>query len=523
MNDQKHFPMADAVRAAYAQGQEDEAMEPIVLEETSGAPVGRINEGDYVIFYDIRGEREIQLTECFVDPGFSHFPIDGLQAHFATMIQYDPKLNVRVAFPPQEKLKNTLCEVVTKAGLKVTKVVETEKAVHLSFFLNGKNREAFSGENRNYIPSPKVDDYSQHPKMQVEKVAAAVVKEIADKENALIIANFANTDVIGHVENREAVIQAIEAVDQSVGKVVQAAREAGMDVLITADHGSAERWYYPDGAIDTGHTDSPVPFIHIESGAKKNAATNKNLEIRGSLADVAPTAINLMGLEVPSEMTGKPLHRVCLRGSGDFNRVFLLIADGWGYNSNSEGNLIAEANTPNMDSLIKAYPTVLLHASGEAVGMPKGTVGNSEAGHLHIGAGRTVYSDRLRIDRSLGDKSFFENPAFVWAMDGAVKNGKNLHLLGIISFYSSHGSLDHLMALMRMAQARRVPNVFIHGLLGRRGERPEAGAAYMEDVEKEGERLGVGQAVTVIGRHWALDREHNWDRIEKTYRALVQG
>jgi 2,3-bisphosphoglycerate-independent phosphoglycerate mutase len=150
-------------------------------------------------------------------------------------------------------------------------------------------------------------------------------------------------------------------------------------------------------------------------------------------------------------------------------------------------------------------------------------VGNSEAGHLHIGAGRTVYSDRLRIDRALADGSFFENEAFLWAMEEAKAKGKSLHLLGIVSFYSSHGSLDHLLALLRLARDQAVPEVYIHALLGRRGERPEAGARYVEQVERETGKLGLGKVATVIGRYWALDREHNWDRIEKTYRALVHG
>jgi 2,3-bisphosphoglycerate-independent phosphoglycerate mutase len=521
MESSKHYPIGNAVRAAYKRGEDDEAMDPIILEDDQGNPLGRVGAGDYVIFYDIRGEREIQLTECFTDPSFSHFKIpEGLQAHFTTMIEYAPDLNAKVAFPPQVTLKNTLLEVVNNAGMKFVKVVETEKAVHLSFFLNGKAQDAFPKERRNYITSPKVDDYGQHPRMEIEKVAAAVMEEVANPENDLIIANFANTDVIGHVENREAVIQAVEAVDAHAGLVVEAAQKAGMDVLITADHGSAERWYYPDGAIDTGHTDSPVPFIYIEAGAQPAARGADQLTLKGALTDVAPTALGILGLPVPGEMTGKPLHRATQAGK---KRLLLLITDGWGYNPETQGNLIAEGNTPHMDRFMTEYPTVLLHASGEEVGMPKGTVGNSEAGHLHIGSGRTVYSDRLRIDRALKDGTFFENEAFLWAMQGAIRDEKPLHLLGIISFYSSHGSLDHLMALMKMARDNQVPEVYIHGLLGRRGERPEAGAAYMEDVEKEGERLGLGKAVTVIGRHWALDREHNWDRIEKTYRALVHG
>ncbi|MBU0754535.1 MAG: phosphoglycerate mutase (2,3-diphosphoglycerate-independent), partial [Planctomycetes bacterium] len=164
MSPKSKYPISEAVRSAYHQGEEDEKMEPLVLENEQGEPIGRIGPGEYVIFYDIRGEREIQLTECFTDPSFSHFDVpEGHQAYFVTMIEYDPKLKVDVAFPPFKAPENTLCEVVSKADLKVMKVVETEKAVHLGFFLNGKRQEPFLNERRNFIESPKVDDYGQHP------------------------------------------------------------------------------------------------------------------------------------------------------------------------------------------------------------------------------------------------------------------------------------------------------------------------------------------------------------------------
>ncbi len=526
MASEKKHVMAEGVRCAYSNGEEDEAMNPIVLEDETGNPVGRIAAGDYVIFYDIRGEREIQLTECFTDRSFSHFEIAaGHQANFVTMIEYAPGLDAKTAFPPQGVLKNTLCEALGKACKKVVKVVETEKAVHLGFFLNGKSQEPFPNEHRNFIHSRKVDDYGEHPHMEIDKVADAVKKEVADPENDLVIANFANMDVIGHVENKEAVIAAVEKVDSCVGDVVEHARSSGVDILITADHGSVEKWYYPDGTADTGHSDSPVPFIYIDSQNRDKGgigAPFNEPELKGNLTDVAPTALGILGVAIPSEMTGQQLFQPESEKVGG-RRLLLLIVDGWGHNSIKEGNLITASKTPNMDRLLAGHHSVLLQASGEAVGMPDGTVGNSEAGHLHIGSGRTVYSDRLRIDRSLKDRSFFRNEAFLWAMKGAIKDKKPLHLLGIISFYSSHGSLDHLFALLRMAKEQGVPEVYIHGLLGRRGERPEAGAAYMEDVEKETERLQLGKASTVIGRHWALDREQNWDRIEKTYRALVFG
>lgn len=201
----------------------------------------------------------------------------------------------------------------------------------------------------------------------------------------------------------------------------------------------------------------------------------------------------------------------------------LLILDGWGYREEHEGNLILEANTTNFDQLWSSRPHTLLKASGDAVGMPSHTVGNSEAGHLHIGAGRRVDLDRVKIDQAIQDDSFFKNEAFLWAMEGAKRDGKALHLLGIVSHYSSHGTIKHLQALLRLAKELGLKAVYVHSLIGRRGEKPESGAAYIEKVERMCHELSVGEVVTVMGRFWALDREKNWDRVEKAYRALIYG
>ena len=185
--------------------------------------------------------------------------------------------------------------------------------------------------------------------------------------------------------------------------------------------------------------------------------------------------------------------------------------------------MIARARTPIMDSLKKSYPRSRLAASGEAVGLPAGTVGNSEAGHLHIGAGRRIYSDRLKIDRAIADKDFFNNDAFLSVIRNAKKKKHPLHLMGIVSFFSSHGSINHLFALMEMAQKEGIEKLFIHAMLGRRGEMPESGAQYIKKIEEKAILLNLGQVVSVIGRYWSMDREENWDRIEKTYRMLLYG
>ena len=523
--------MAEAVRAAYSAGQaaswsppagDDETLEPIVLVDGGGQPMGRIRDGDYVVFYDIRGEREIELTRAFTDPHFDHFPRPPMRVHFVTMIQYDSALDVRVAFPPVAQVPDTLSEVVSAHGLRQVKIAESEKSTHVTFFLNGKRDEPFSDEEWVIIPSPHTMDYTQTPRMSANEVLEAALRAVDaprfvdDQRYSLIVTNFDNVDVVGHSEDAEAIKRAVATVDTCIGRVIEVARKANVTTLVTADHGTVEKWLYPDGAIDTGHTDSPVPCILVAPGLP-----GVSMHQDGALTDVAPTVLELLGLPIPQAMTGQSL----LRGKvpADRRRVLLLIADGWGARDERWGNLIAQAHTPVMDRLQAIYPTIRLQAAGPAVGMPSGTVGNSEVGHLHLGAGRRIPSDRVRINQAIEVGSFFQNEAFLWAMRGARRDGTRLHLLGIVSFYSSHGSVEHLKALMEMARQEEVPEVYIHSMLGRRGERPQSGAAYVEEIESEAERLGVGQVVSVIGRFWSLDREENWDRIEKTYRWLVYG
>ncbi|HIE44449.1 MAG TPA: phosphoglycerate mutase (2,3-diphosphoglycerate-independent), partial [Candidatus Omnitrophica bacterium] len=469
-----------------------------------------------IIFYNIRGEREVELTESLTDKKFSNFRTkSNLNINFVTMIEYDKKLKVKVGFPPEERLKDTLSETITNNHLKQVKISESEKAIHVSYFFNGKLKEPFPNEERIVIPSPQVDSYNKKPEMSISQVTEAVVDKLTKNCYQFILANFANIDVIGHIENESAVIKAVESVDKHLGVVVEAAKKTGVTTAITADHGTVEKWLYPGGTIDTGHTNSPVPFILFGSESDMN-----KLRDNGELSDVAPTVLQLMGIEKPHLMKGKSLIK---KGSYKPQRVLLLILDGWGVNSKQEGNLTAQASTPVMDYLKRHYPYTELKASGKAVGMPEGTVGNSEAGHLHLGAGRRVLSDRVRIDRAIEDGSFFENEAFLWAVRGAKRDNVALHLLGIVSFYSSHGWVKHLFSLLELARREGLEEVYIHAMLGRRGEIPESGVRYISEVERETERIGTGKVVSVIGRFWSLDREENWDRIEKTYRMLVYG
>jgi len=512
--------MSQAVRNAYLRNSDDETMEPLVLMDAGQRPVGRIGKNDAVIFYNIRGEREIELTRSLTERGFSAFsPVDDLSLSFATMIEYKKGLNVQVAFPPEGEVRDTLSDVLSRNQFSQAKITEAEKAVHVSYFLNGKKEHPLPGEERIIVPTRRdVHLFDEAPEMSIEAITEAILDKIADPSCRFILANFPNVDVVGHIENEQAILRAVEAVDRQAGRVIEEAKRQGLTVMVTADHGTVEKWLYPDGVIDTGHTDSPVPFILLHD--------TPDLQLRrdGALTDIAPTVLQLFRLPVPAVMTGKSLiTNPDPEGVKPAQRLLVLILDGWGESDQTHGNLIAQAATPTMNRLKTTCPWTTLKAAGEAVGLPAGTVGNSEAGHLHIGAGRPIYADRVRINQAISDGTFYENEAFLSAMSAAKHNSKALHLLGIVSFFSSHGSLSHLFALMEMAKREGVPEVYIHAMLGRRGEQPESGALYIEKIENKAAELQRGKVVSVIGRYWSMDREENWDRIKKTYDMLVFG
>ena len=525
--EEERSPLAQAVREAYRRGEEDETLAPLVLTDRGGRPVGRIGSRDAVIFYNIRGEREIELTRCLTETNFREFPVaEDLNLEFATMIEYRKGLPVRVAFPPEGILEWTLSDTISAAGLRQVKITEAEKAVHVGYFLNGKKEAPLPGEERIIVPTRKdVALFDEATEMSSELITEAAIAKIYDPGCRFIFVNLPNVDVVGHIENEAAILRAIACVDDCAGRIVDAALREGVTVIVSADHGTVEKWLYPDGNVDTGHTASLVPLILIG----ENPGTT--LRAGGELSDVAPTVLSLLDLPIPAAMTGHSLIESATgppsagnaRTAAAPRRVLLLILDGWGWSDESQGNLIAKAHPPRMNALMQTWPHTTLRAAGEAVGLPAGTVGNSEAGHLHIGAGRCIYSDRVKIDRAIADGSFFRNEAFLSAIRTARDRVAALHLLGIVSFFSSHGSINHLFALMDLARQEGVGNLFIHAMLGRRGEMPESGAHYVGSIEKKTLEIGLGKVVSVIGRYWSMDREENWDRIEKTYRMLVYG
>jgi 2,3-bisphosphoglycerate-independent phosphoglycerate mutase len=201
--------------------------------------------------------------------------------------------------------------------------------------------------------------------------------------------------------------------------------------------------------------------------------------------------------------------------------LVLTILDGWGYRAESEGNAIALARKPTYDKLIREFPNTLVHTSGKAVGLPPGQMGNSEVGHLNIGAGRVVHMDVTRIDLQIENGEFFRNPALVGAMKNAQT--KRLHILGLCSTGGVHSSMQHLFALLKMAKLENVSEVFVHCFMDGRDTGPNTGAGFIEDLQREMAEKGVGRIASLAGRYYAMDRDKRWDRIERAFGAMTKG
>ncbi|HEY5271535.1 MAG TPA: hypothetical protein VII97_14445 [Anaerolineales bacterium] len=515
--------LAGAVKELYAAGQTDYSLDPIVLVDAHGNPVGRIADGDAVIFCCRRGEREIELTEAFTEPGFDRFPRPDLNdLTFVILTLYHDKFkDLPVAFAPA-KVRDTLGETVSRAGLRQLRTAESEKFSHVTFFFNGGNNQPFASEDDMRIPSLKGIPFDQVPEMCLEKVTGQVVDGI-EKRYDLIVTNFANGDVIGHTANREAKIQCASLVDRRLGQVVEAALAADYVTLITADHGNLEVMTNPDGTPHVAHTANLVPLILIDPHltGTLDLSPSGTFGGDGKLSDVAPTVLSALGLAQPVSMLGANLTPG--HNWGGKRRVMLVILDGWGLGKQDDTNPIFLAQTPVLDDLARRYPCGRLHAAGEAVGLKAGKAGNSEAGHMNIGAGRVVLQDDVRLDLAMQDGSFYTNEILCRAINDARQRGVSLHLIGLLTEKSSHGSIDYPLALLKMAKENGLDKVYLHVIFDGRSTEPGSAPALLEKLETQVDEIGIGQVVTGVGRGFALDRDGNYAKIKRAYDAFVTG
>ncbi len=294
-----------AIEKSYAGGVTDEFILPTVMVDSAGTPVAIIKDGDGVLFFNFRADRARELTKALTLSDFSQFnrKIVPSLCSFATMKLYDEKMPHPAAFHPV-KLANILGEVVSKAGLRQFRIAETEKYAHVTYFFNGGEEKPFDGEDRFLIPSPKeVATYDLKPEMSAYPVTEELEKRICSGEYGFILVNYANPDMVGHTGVLSAGIKAVEVIDECLGRVISAVRDVNGTACITSDHGDIEQMIeYETGNPHTAHTTNLVPFIVTKKGIQLRPGT-------GIFADIAPTLLDLMGIEKPAEMTGRTLIR----------------------------------------------------------------------------------------------------------------------------------------------------------------------------------------------------------------------
>ena len=292
--------LLQTIQDSYDEGITDEFINPIVLTDDKGAPLTTVQEGDVVICYNYRTDRLRELTMVFTQEDHAELDMKTMPLEWYTMTNYKSTFKgINVIFN-KDNVENTMGETVSKAGLKQIRIAETEKYPHVTFFFSGGREQEFPGETRIVIPSPKVATYDLKPEMSAPLIKDAIVKELNQQSADFICLNFANGDMVGHTGVYSAIQTAITAVDQCANEVVTAARANGYDVVVIADHGNADFALNEDGSANTAHSLNPVPFIWVTDHVGGKA-------FDGILADVAPTLLSIMGVPIPSDMTGKVL------------------------------------------------------------------------------------------------------------------------------------------------------------------------------------------------------------------------
>ncbi len=290
-------PLA-AIESAYVEGVTDEFTRPAVMAQPGERPRG-MQDGDAVVCFNYRSDRMRQIVRALIEPGFHGFDAtDRPSVTVVTLTSYDREFRVAAAFDPTS-MERILAQVLSEGGRTMLKTAETEKYPHVTYFFNGGVEPPYDGEERVLIPSPKVATYDLKPEMSARGVTDALCSAINSAEHDFILCNYANADMVGHSGSIPATIRAVEAVDESLARVVAAAEKTGLTLIITADHGNAELMIDPEtGGPHTAHTTNPVPFVVVGSGAPQN------LRSGGALCDVAPTILGMLGMEQPQEMSG---------------------------------------------------------------------------------------------------------------------------------------------------------------------------------------------------------------------------
>jgi 2,3-bisphosphoglycerate-independent phosphoglycerate mutase len=506
-----------ALTARYEEGEKDYWMPPLVRYDEEYA--GSVEDGDVLLFCLRRGDRQAQIVEAITEMEFKPFPVRLLpNLSFVSLVQYQQKFAHLPAMFPSIRPKNTLGEVISKNKLRQLRISESEKYSHVTYFFNGRNTQAFEGEERFVEKSPKSSDFEANPGTRTLEVALKTASAMSEGKYSFILVNLAAGDIIGHIDNWKLNVRCAEEVDKALGIICKGAEEEGYAVVVTADHGLLEVTKHKDGSPSVEHTLSKVLF-NVYGIEAKPAGDARSAE--HSLADVAPTVLHILGLEKPEEMTGRSL----IERSGEPRKCILVILDGWGLGeSDPNTNPIQAATTPWFDRFSSQGAFLPLTASGLCVGLPEGRSGNSETGHLTIGCGRVIPQDELRISNAVKKGEIDRNEALIRVAEKCLASKTKPHVVLMLSDKSSHGNMSEGAIVAQYLESRGVRGTRIHVVLDGRSTPIRGAPALLEILRGILGNESSAVLASAMGRGILLDRSGNYlDTTKKAYEGLVLG
>jgi 2,3-bisphosphoglycerate-independent phosphoglycerate mutase len=509
--------LASALAKRYAQGDKDYWMPPLVRQEEGGS--ASVTDGDVLLFCLRRGDRQAQIVEAITEKDFKPFPTRPLPGlSFVSLVQYQQKFAHLPALFSSIRPRNTLGEVISKNGLAQLRISESEKFSHVTYFFNGRDTQAFEGEERFVEKSPRSSEFEAYPGTRTREVALKAVSAMGEKKHSFILVNLAAGDIIGHIDNWKLNVRCAEEVDKALGIICENAEKEGYAVVVTADHGLLEVTKHNDGSPSVEHTLAKVLFsIHgIEASLAEGVFSTER-----SLADVAPTVLHILGLEKPAEMSGASL----IARVGEPKKCVLVILDGWGLGEDDpKVNPIKAAATPWFDALTTRDVFVPLTASGLCVGLPEGRSGNSETGHLTIGCGRVIPQDELRISEAVKNGEIERNKNLIQAAEKCLKGKATPHVVLMLSDKSSHGNMGEGAVVVKYLEQCGIRGARIHLVLDGRSTPAQGAPALLESLRGILGQDSSAVLASAMGRGILLDRSGNYlETTKKAYEGLVLG
>lgn len=518
---------------------------PKIIVDPEGIPAPGIQaypqpgKGDSLVIYNVDGADILGLTDALGNPDFKGFPpAGGLQLNLFTMTEFAPDIKAKPAYP-KVKNENSLGKTLFDAGISQSRIASSDRLAVVTSAFDGNVDPGYTSDKFKLVevPAPPVSTLAEKPDYNSADIADQAIRRIADSQDQVVMAAFSAPDMLGESGDIINAARGLEEIDRQIAKVVEEAQKAGMTILISATHGNIESMLDETGAPIKGryntYTSNQVPFIFIDPRDDRLKTNKDVLQTNLSLGSVAPTLLDILGIAKPETMTAPSLFK-------DFtpmknNRVLLITIDGLGTSTEIKGNALnlareqlAQQNKQlNLDKWQIQYPAVDLDASGTSVGLRPDTAGYPRANYFAMGSGLApadIKLDMVKIDDAIADESFYKNPAFLDAVDNALRNGTKLHILGLVSDAEVDSSIKHLEALLNLAKQKgmKKEDVIIHTITDGLDEAPSAMIDDIKKVMKLIDEIGVGTLATVGGRYWFMNQKQENSKIQKAYNSLIE-